>query len=47
MADVEPLETLGANPAEEAELVYPPARTFPPDMAAPELVDRAIVAGPS
>ena len=30
MADVEPLETVGANLATEAEVIHLPARTFPP-----------------
>src|SRR3989440_10204311 len=30
MADVEPLETIGANLATEAEVIHLPARTFPP-----------------
>jgi ABC-type dipeptide/oligopeptide/nickel transport system permease subunit len=30
MANIEPLETIGANPATEAELIHQPAHTFPP-----------------
>jgi ABC-type dipeptide/oligopeptide/nickel transport system permease subunit len=45
MADVEPLETVGANPATEAEVIHRRARTVPPVWRHRSLMIGMIIAG--